>query len=122
MVGLGPQQTKPKVKQLKTFKKNSQNSVIDEEPSQDKIHISLEQGESNENVDEEEATDNREKRKPTVLLGYQGRDDSKQLTTTINSPMTNTHHRRRQGISREPAGKMPSISRDEIQTSSYNSL
>lgn len=122
MVGLGPQQTKPKVKQLKTFKKNSQNSVIDEEPSEEKIHIALEQDESNENVDEEEARDNREKRRPTELRGYQGRDASMQPSTTINSPMTNTHHRRRQGISREPAGKFPSISRDEIQTSSYNSL
>lgn len=59
MVGLGPQQTKPKAKQLKTFKKNSQNSVIDEEPSDDKIHIALDPEDSNENVDEEEANDNR---------------------------------------------------------------
>ena len=59
-VGLGPQQTKPKVRMLKSFKKTSQNSVIDEEPSEERINIALSrEGDiTDENVDDDGGNDN----------------------------------------------------------------
>ncbi len=45
---------------LISFKKNSQNSVIDEEPSEERIHIALSRDEDNtgENVDDDGGNDN----------------------------------------------------------------